>query len=84
MDVFLLLCKKEIYMKNRIYRSIKQFFIMLSICTILFSGPVASNEVSKMLKCMDERNSLIRELDEAENDEDNGDKRKGIRHRLVE
>jgi hypothetical protein len=49
---------------------------MLSLCTILFSGPVASNEVSKMLKCMDERNALIREINEAENDENNGDKLK--------
>jgi hypothetical protein len=63
-------------MKNRIYRSIKHFFIMLSICTTLFSGPVAGNEVSKMLKCIDERNALIKEINEAENEENNGDKLK--------
>ncbi len=61
-------------MKNRICRSIKQFFIMLSICATLFSGPAASNEVSKMLKCMDERNALIREINESDNEENNGDK----------
>ncbi len=63
-------------MKNRIYKSIKLFFIMLSICTTLFSGSVASNEVSKMLKNMDERNALIREISEAENEENSGDKLK--------
>lgn len=61
-------------MKNRIYKSIKHFFIMLSICTTLFSGPIASNEVRKMLKNMDERNALIREISEAENEENSGDK----------
>jgi hypothetical protein len=61
-------------MKNRIYKSIKHFFIMLSICTTLFSGPVAGNEVSKMLKCMDDRNALIREINEAENEAKPGDK----------
>jgi len=47
---------------------------MLSICTTLFSGPIASNEVRKMLKNMDERNALIREISEAENEENSGDK----------
>ncbi|MDF2538450.1 MAG: hypothetical protein K0S76_1471 [Herbinix sp.] len=56
-------------MKNKKYRRIKQILIMLSICTTLLSGPVTSNEVSKMLKRMEERNVLIREISEAENDE---------------
>jgi len=63
-------------MKNRIYRRLKQFFIMLSICLTLSSGPAAVNEVSKMLKCMDERNALMQEMNEAENEENSGDKLK--------
>jgi hypothetical protein len=63
-------------MNNRIYKSIKHFFIMLSICATLFSGPVAGNEVSKMLKSIDERNTLMKEINEAENEENNGDKLK--------
>lgn len=63
-------------MKNRIYKSIKQFFVMLSISMTLFSGPVGGNEVSKMLKSMDERNALIKEINEAENEENSGDKLK--------
>lgn len=63
-------------MKNRIYKSIKQFFIMLTICTTLFSGPVAGNEFSKMLKSIDERNAVIKEINEAENEENSGDKLK--------
>jgi hypothetical protein len=68
-------------MKNRINKSLKQFFIMLSIYATLFSGPVAGNEVSKMLKCMDERKALIREINEAENEENTNDKCK--RKKLV-
>lgn len=63
-------------MKNRIFKSIKQFFVMLSISMTLFSGPVVGNEVSKMLKSMDERNALIKEINEAENEENSGDKLK--------
>ncbi|HHV10036.1 MAG TPA: hypothetical protein GXX75_07140 [Clostridiales bacterium] len=63
-------------MKNRIYKRLKQFFIMLSICTTLLSGPVAGNEVRKMLKCMDERNAIMREINGAENEENSGDKLK--------
>lgn len=63
-------------MKNRIYKSIKQFFVMLSISMTLLSGPVAGNEVSKMLKSMDERYALIKEINDAENEENSGDKLK--------
>lgn len=63
-------------MKNRIYKRIKQFFLMLSISMTVFLGPVAGNEVSKMLKSMDERNALIKEINEAENEENSGDKLK--------
>lgn len=60
-------------MKNRIYKLLKQFIITLSICSTLFLGPVTGNEVSKMLKCMDERNALIKEINEAENNENDDD-----------
>lgn len=60
-------------MKNRIYRRLKQFLIMLSISMTLISGPVAGNEISKMLKCMDERNELLKEINEVENEENDGD-----------
>jgi hypothetical protein len=63
-------------MKNRIYKSIKLFFMMLSISMTLLSGPVAGNEVSKMIKSMDERNALMKEINEAENEENSGDKLK--------
>lgn len=57
-------------MKNRIYRRLKQIFIMLSICMTLLSGPVAGNEVSKMLECMDgQRNAQVRECNEADDEE---------------
>ena len=49
---------------------------MLSICTTLISSPVAANEVSKMLQCMNERTAMIREINEAQNEEVNGDKLK--------
>lgn len=72
-------------MKNRIYKSIKQFFVMLSISITLFSGPVAGNEVSKMLKSMDERYTLIKEINEAENEENSGNKlkRKNIQYKEI-
>ena len=63
-------------MKNRIFRRLKQFFIMLSICTTLLSGPVAGNEVRKMLKCMDDRKAIMREINGAENEENNSDELK--------
>ena len=66
-------------MKNKIYRifrRLKQFFIMLSICATLLSGPVAGNEVRKMLKSMNERNAIMRGINEAENEENSGDKLK--------
>lgn len=57
-------------MKNRIYRSLKQIFIVLFMCTALLSGPVTGREVSKMLECMDgQREAQIREFNEAENEE---------------
>ena len=58
-------------MKKKLYRKLKQCFIMLSICLTLLAGPAASNEVSKMLKNMDERNAVIREY----NDEDNNSRK---------
>lgn len=72
-------------MKNRIYKRMKQFFFMLSISMSLFLGPVAGNEVSKMLKSMDERNALIKEINEAENEENSGDKlkRKGTKFKEI-
>ena len=72
-------------MKNRIYKRMKQFFFMLSISMSLFLGPVAGNEVRKMLKSMDERNALIKEIGEAENEENSGDKlkRKGTQFKEI-
>lgn len=63
-------------MKNRIYKSMKKFYLMLSICMTLFSGPIATNEISKMLKSMDERNAVIKELNETDYKENRFDKLK--------
>ena len=72
-------------MKNRIFKRMKQIFFMLSISITLFLGPVAENEVSKMLKSMDERNALIKEINEAESEENSGYKlkRKGTQFKDI-
>ena len=63
-------------MKNKIYRKLKQVFIVLSISISLLSGPVAGNEISKMFEHIRQRDALIVELNEAENEEEYGEKLK--------
>lgn len=53
-------------MKNKILKSMKKLFITLSISVTLLSGPIASNEISKMIKSIDQRNALIIELSETD------------------
>ena len=61
-------------MINRIYRKLKQIFIMLSICTTLLAGPAAGHEVSKMLESMDGKKAAqIQELKEVENEGSDGE-----------
>jgi hypothetical protein len=63
-------------MKNKILKSMKKLYIMLSISMTLFSGPIASNEISKMLKSIDEGNAVIKEMNEANCSENDFDKLK--------
>lgn len=69
-------------MKNGIYRKLKQMLIVISISTALLSGPVAGNEISKMLECMDgQRDAQIMEICESENEENEEQKH---RHKMKE
>jgi len=58
-----------------IKKKVVKFFIILSVCLSLSSGPAASNEVNKMLECLSGvSDETLKELDAAE--EETGDPKK--------
>jgi hypothetical protein len=66
---------REIMKLSLIKKEVVKFFIILSVCLSLSTGPAASNEVNKMLECLSGvSDEELKELDKAE--EETGDPEK--------
>jgi len=59
----------------KIRKKLKEFFIIATICMSLTVGPVAGNEVAKMLECLSgARDAKIQELNEEGTESEDPDK----------